>query len=49
MAKIDKKYRQLKENEKIDIRVILTYHLESVKRINEDINTLKDKDEIALI
>jgi hypothetical protein len=48
LAKIDKKYRQLKESSKTEIRVYITYHLESIIRIDEDDGDSTSEDEMAL-
>jgi hypothetical protein len=48
MAKIDKKYRQLRDDGKTDIRVYIFCYLESVERIDENEETSTDEDEMAL-
>jgi ribosomal protein L19E len=48
IEKVDKKYRQLRDDGKTDIRTYISYYLESVERINEDDDSLSDEDEIAI-
>jgi hypothetical protein len=47
IAKIDKKYTQLKRASKSDIRVYMTYSFQSVIRIDEDESSSSDEDEMA--
>jgi hypothetical protein len=49
LTKIDKVYKQLlKRDLKGDIRVYMTYLLDSVDRIDEDDSSSTDEDEFAL-
>ena len=49
MAKINRKYRQLRDDGKSDIRIYIFYYFELVDRINKDDNSSTNKNKMALI